>query len=184
MKIRLRLAQRLFRPLALSDIRRATDELHQVAGSVQNRMANGVDVFHRGARKKNSEFHVVVRLFAHCSVDCFLPLASVLRMNALQSLFESRYAILQVEAIYPIPFVGQVHSISSCYLPDPTPRMREPLCFCQIPLAAPQGFFRTLPLTALCFQRLICAPEFLNCFFQVIARAPERFCGAPLRDAQ
>src|SRR5580693_1225472 len=113
-------------------------------------MADGVDVFDRGAWEKNSEFHVVVRLLGHRSVDCLLPLGAVLGMNALKSLFQSRYAIFRIKAIYAIPFVGQVQRVSSRKLPDPAPRMREPLRFCQVTLAPPQRFFRGLALTTLC----------------------------------
>src|SRR6266478_3801759 len=42
----------VFRLLTFGDICRATHELHQIPGCVQDRMANGVDVSHRTARKK------------------------------------------------------------------------------------------------------------------------------------
>src|ERR1700675_2384282 len=104
-------------------------------------MTDAVNVFKPGVGKKNPEFHIVVRLFTHCSVDCLFPLGSILWMNALQPLFPRRFSISRVEAIYAIPLVGQVQRVSSCYPPDPTPRMCEPLRFCQIVLATPQRFF-------------------------------------------
>ena len=75
--------QQYLSPLSLGDVRRATHEFHQIPGCVQNRMADSVDVFDRPVGKKNSEFHFVFRLFSDCSIDCSLPLGSILRMNAL-----------------------------------------------------------------------------------------------------
>src|ERR1700730_10897432 len=147
-------------------------------------MANCMNVFERGVRKENSEFQIVVRLFIHCSIDYLVPFGSILRMNTLQSLLPSRSSIFRVEAIYAIPFVGQVQRVSSRYLPDPTPRMREPLCFRQITLTPPQRFFGGIALTTRRLQRLGGAQKFLNRSSQVIARAPERFRSTPLRDAQ
>src|SRR3989441_8898098 len=107
-------------------------------------MADSVDVFDRAVRKKDSEFHFVIRLLTDCSIDCPLPLGSILRMNTPQPLFPSRHALFWIEAIYAIPFLGQMQGVSSRHPPGPTPRMREPLCFRQITLAPPQRFFRLL----------------------------------------
>src|SRR6266436_7152798 len=107
-KLHFALPDFVFRLLTFGDICRATHELHQIPRCVQDRMADGVDVFHRAARKKDSEFHFVVRLFSYCSIERPLPLGSILRMNALQPLFPTRHAIFWIEAIYAIPFLGQV----------------------------------------------------------------------------
>src|SRR5712671_1861614 len=107
-KLHFALPDLLFRLLTFGDICRATDELHQIPRCVQDRMADGVDVFHRAARKKDSEFHFVIRLVRYCSIECPLPLGSILRMNALQPLFPSRHAIFWIEAIYAIPLLGQM----------------------------------------------------------------------------
>src|SRR6266849_1454355 len=104
-------------------------------------MAYGVDVFDRAVRKKDSEFHFVIRLFTDCSIDCPLPLGSILRMNAPQPLFPSRHAIFWIEAINAVPFLGQMLGVSSRYLPGPTPCMREPLRFRQVRLALLQLLF-------------------------------------------
>ena len=105
-----------------------------------------MDVFDRAVGKKDSEFHFVIRLFSDCSIDCRLPLGSILLMNALQPFFPSRHALLWIEAIYAIPFLGEMQGVSSRHPPDPTPRVREPLRFRQISLAPPQRFFRALGL--------------------------------------
>src|SRR5260221_729217 len=146
-------------------------------------MAGGDDVLDRAVRKKDSEFHFVSRLFTDCSFDRSLPLASILRMSAPQPFFPSRHALIWIEAIYPIPLLGEMQGGSTRHAPDPTPRMREPLRLRQITLAPLQLFFRPLALTTLCFQRLVDSLKLLNCSNQVIARAPERFCGPSLRGA-
>src|SRR5258708_20074799 len=108
-------------------------------------MADGVDVFDSAVRKKESHFHFVIRFFTDCSIDCPLPLVSILRMNALQLFFPGRRAFFWVEAIYAIPFLGEMQGVSSRHPPSPTPRMREPLRFRHIALALPQRFFPPLP---------------------------------------
>src|SRR6266478_670954 len=109
-------------------------------------MADGVDVFDRAVGKKDSELHFETRRFSDCSIDCSLPLGSILRMDALHLFFPSGRALLWIEAIYAIPFLGQMQGDSSRYLPGPTPRMREPLRFRQVTLAPAQCFFRKVAL--------------------------------------
>src|ERR1700730_11734184 len=113
-------------------------------------MADGVDVFDRAVRKEDSEFHFVIRLFIDCSINCPLPLGSILRMNAPQPFFPSRHARFCIEAIYAIPFLGEMQSVSSRYLPDPAPCVSEPLRFRQITLASPQRFFHPFALGGVC----------------------------------
>ena len=107
-------------------------------------MADDVDVFDSAARKEDSDFLVVIRLFSDCSIDCPLPLRAILRMSALQTFFKSRRALFWIEAIYAVPFLGQMQEGASRYPPGPTPCVREPLRFRQIALAPPQPFFRLL----------------------------------------
>src|SRR4030081_2618382 len=104
-------------------------------------MADGVDVFDRAVWKKDSEFHFVFRLFSDCSIDCPLPLGSILRMSALPTFFKSRPAIFWIEAINAVPFLGQMQGVPSRYPPGPTPCVREPLRLRQVRLAALQLFF-------------------------------------------
>src|SRR6266568_4923786 len=53
-------AQQHLGPLALGDLRRATYELRQIPGCIQDRMADRMDVFDRPVRKKDSEFPLVI----------------------------------------------------------------------------------------------------------------------------
>src|SRR6267154_1794261 len=107
-------------------------------------MPYGVDVFDRAVRKKDSELHFVIGLFTDCSVDCPLPCGSILRMNAAQPFFPTRHALLGIDAIDPIPFLGEMRGFSVRHPPDPAPCMCQPLRFGQVSLASPQCFFRTL----------------------------------------
>src|SRR6267154_2872965 len=107
-------------------------------------MADRLDVFDRTVRKKDSKFHFVIGLFTDCSIDCPLPLGSILRMDAVQPFFPTRHALFRIETIDAIPFLGEMRGFSSRHPPDPTPRMREPLRFGQVNLAPAQRFFRLL----------------------------------------
>src|SRR5580704_11315002 len=131
--------ERLFRAPAFGDFRRAAHELRQFSGRAYNRMANRVDVFDRAVRQKDSEFHIVFRLFSDGSLDDLLPPGSILGMNALEPLFPTWHALFWMEAIDPIPFLGQMQGVSSGNLPDPTCGMREPLGFRKIGLAVLQS---------------------------------------------
>src|SRR6202023_1137022 len=144
MQIGLAPPQGIFRLFALRDVCRATHELHQIPSRIQNWTADGVDVFDYAARKKNSVFHFVIRLPNDCSSDCAFPLGSVFWMDALKPLFPSGHSLFRSEAINAIPFLGQMQGVSSRYLPNPTPGMREPLRFRKITLALPQRFFGPL----------------------------------------
>src|SRR5579864_8524663 len=110
-------------------------------------MAHGVDVFGCGVRENDSELHFVIRLSVDGSVHCHFQLGSILRMSALQKLFKSRRAIFWIEAINPVPFLGQMHGGSARYSPGPTPCVREPLRLRQVGLT-------TLQLLFLLFQGL------------------------------
>jgi len=109
-------------------------------------MADGVDIFYRAVRKKNSEFHFIIRLFSDCSIDCASPLGSIFGVNALEPFFPGRHTPFRIEAIYAIPLLRQMQGLSPRYLPGPTARVREPLRFRQITLALLQCFFRSLAL--------------------------------------
>src|SRR6202046_3649593 len=115
--------------LALGNVHHGAHELLHIPGCVQNRMANGVSVFDSPVRKNDSVFPFVVRFFTDCSIGYLSPLGSILRMHALQPFFPSRQALFWIKAIYAIPFLGEIHGVSSCYPPGPTPRMAEPLRF-------------------------------------------------------
>src|SRR5207245_514054 len=79
-----------------------------------------------------------------CSIEGPLPLGSVIRVNTLQQLFPSRHAHFWIEAVYAIPFLGQMQGSVSGRSPGPTARLAKPLRFRQITLAPPQRFFRLL----------------------------------------
>src|SRR5437764_11626284 len=104
-------------------------------------MADGVDVLDRAARKKESHFHFVIRLFANCSIGCLLPFGSILRMNALQPFLPNRQAIFRIEAIYAVPFFGEMYGHVSRQPRGPTPGVGEFLRLRQVRLASLKLFF-------------------------------------------
>src|SRR5439155_6707846 len=89
--------------LALRDVCHATHKLHYLAGTVQNRMCYNAEVLRYAAGKKDSIFHVIVRLFVHCSMHCCFPLVSILRMNTLQPFLPGPLILLWSEAINAVP---------------------------------------------------------------------------------
>src|SRR5258708_12337503 len=108
-------------------------------------MADGVNVFDGAVWKNGSEFHFVFRLFSDCSIDCPLPLSAVLRMSALPTFCKGRRAIFWIEAMNPVPFLGQMHGGSLHYPPAPTPRLPHPLRFRQAPLPSLPLLFTPSP---------------------------------------
>src|SRR5580704_18050393 len=104
-------------------------------------MADSVDVSDRTAWKKDSGFHFVFRLFSDCSIDCRLPLNSIFPMSAPPTFFKSWRAIFWIEAINPVPLLGQMHGVSPRYPPGPTPCVRESLRLRQVRLASLQLLF-------------------------------------------
>src|ERR1700722_13870378 len=107
-------------------------------------MADGVNVFHFAFRKKDSEFHFVIRSLTYCSIDCFQPFRSIFRMNALQTLFPYRSALIRLESVDAIPFLRKMQGLSSRYLPHPAAGMRQPLRLRQVGLASSQALVCTL----------------------------------------
>src|SRR5439155_13927361 len=75
------------------------------------------------------------------SINCSLPRGSIVRMSALQAFVPSRHARSWIQAIYAIPFLGEMQGVSSLYPPGPTPGVREPLRLRQIRLASLQLLF-------------------------------------------
>src|SRR5439155_25855824 len=86
------------------------------------------------------------RLLMNCSLDCSLPRVSILRMYSLQPLLPRWHSLFGIKSVNAIPFVRQMQCVSSCYLPNPTTRVRQPLRLCEIVFALAQGFFCPLCL--------------------------------------
>src|SRR5271167_626833 len=101
-------------------------------------MAYGMDVFERAIRQKYPEFNVVFRLFADGSVDYPLPPGAILGMKALKPFLPTRHTLFWIETIDAVPFIGEVQGVAARHLPDPAPRVREPLGFFKIHLAVLQ----------------------------------------------
>src|SRR5438270_13996861 len=107
-------------------------------------MADGVDVLDRAARKKESHFHFVIRLFANRSIGCLLPFDTILRMNALHPFLPNRQARFRIEAVYAVPFFGEMYAHVSRQPRGPTPGVCELLRLRQVRLASLQLSFLQL----------------------------------------
>src|ERR1700730_3596888 len=147
-------------------------------------MTDGENVSERPVGKQDPEFHFVIRRFRDCPINCFCPLGSILRMNALQPFFPIGRALFWIETIYAIPLVGQVQHYPSLNPPNPTPHMGEPLCLRQITFAPAQRFCCTVALATGRLQHLVRPLQFLNCSFEFISRTPERIRGISLGNRQ
>src|SRR5271168_148886 len=106
-------------------------------------MADSVHVFESAVRQKNSEFHIVFRLLPDGSVNYSLPSVSILWMKALSAFIPTRHTLMWIEAVDAIPFIGQMQSVPTRYLPNPASGMREPLGFLKVHLALLQGFIES-----------------------------------------
>src|SRR5580693_3474434 len=102
-------------------------------------MADGMNVFHGAVRKENSELDIVFGSFTEGSLDGSLPSVAILGMNAFEPFFPTRRAFFWIEIVDAIPFVGEMQCLSSDCAQDPASRMREPLGFLKVRLAALQG---------------------------------------------
>ncbi len=183
-EIRLRLAQRLFCPLALGYVDHSTDEFNEIAGLAWNGMAYHVDVSDPAAGMNDSVIQLELRVLTRCCLDRFANFGLIIRMDALKERFVSRLSTVRIKTHHPVAFFGEVLDLALRRYRCPTARVAEPLRFRQITLASAQRFFRGFAVTALCLQSLVGILELSNCYFEVIARAPKRLRGAPLCNAQ
>src|SRR5262245_19970635 len=94
-----------FRPFAFGHVHGGTDELNNIAGRVEHRMAYSEEVFYLAALKNGSEIHLKLRPFTDCSFEDFEGSGSILRMNALNNCFEWRYALFRIDAVHTVEFL-------------------------------------------------------------------------------
>ena len=107
-------------------------------------MTDRVNVFNVAARMNNSVVRFEIRFFANRVFEQFPDSVLVLRMKALKEFFESRRPGVGIETKHAISFVRPVPDFTRSRRPRPTPRVAEPLCFCEIRFALPPGRFREL----------------------------------------
>src|SRR5262249_28324172 len=127
-------SQPLFPALALSDICYRPDELHDISGTVQNRMPYGVERFAGAVWKNNMFFHLVIRLLLNCSRNRFFPFFGFLRPKAVYAFFPGAW-LANFESVNAIPLVREVQSLFTRNVPDETAGVRQLLRLGQVPFA-------------------------------------------------
>src|SRR5580658_5414091 len=100
--------QSFFRPPALGDIDHGAHVFNDIAGWTENGMACRVDVLDLAGRMDDSVIQFVCDLPTACSLSGFPDVGSILRMDALQELFESRWSAERFKTQYPVAFFGPV----------------------------------------------------------------------------
>src|SRR4029077_1314150 len=99
-------------------------------------MANRANPFELSVKKQNAKLNFVIRALSNRSFDCSLPLASIFGMYSLQPLFPRGHPFSRIKSVYAIPLIRKMQCVSSCYLPDPTGHVGQPLRFREIRFAA------------------------------------------------
>src|SRR6266849_3095027 len=98
-------------------------------------MANSADPLHLSVRKKNAELLIVIGFFHDYPFDNALPPKAILRVDAFETFFPSRRSLSWIEAVNPVPFLGEVHRIPIRYAPNPAARVGQLLRLGQVRLS-------------------------------------------------
>jgi len=183
----LRLAQSLTLLLSLlsfGHVHHGAHELHHIPGCVQDRMADGVGVvFDRTDLEVEFVLSFVIRLFTgllyRLSLATWLWSSGCMRCCRF---FQTDRPSSGSKPYMAIPFLGRCKA--SLPLPaTPTPVCREPLRSPdKLSLRRNDSSTRSRSRLAACNASLVLWSSEL--FLEVVASTPERFRGAPLRDAQ
>src|SRR5258708_4459762 len=97
-------------------------------------MANNMDPLHLSARKKNAELQIVIGFFHDCLFDCAFPSKAILRVDALETFLPNRRSLSWIEAVNPVPLIGEVHRIPIRYAPNPAASVGQLLRLGQVRL--------------------------------------------------
>src|SRR5882724_8608344 len=97
-------------------------------------MANNMDPLHLSARKKNAELQIVIGFLQDCLFDCAFPHKAILRVDALETFLPNRRSLRWIEAVNPVPFIGEVHRIPIRYAPNPAASVGQLLRLGQVRL--------------------------------------------------
>src|SRR5580698_5310274 len=136
-QIRLELSQfftLLLGGFELCNVGRAAHELLQISGVGKDGMADSADPLHLSVRKKDAELLIVIGFFHDCPFDHPRPLNAILRMDAFEIFFPSRRSLSWIEAINPVPLLGEVYRLPVRWAPSPAARVGEFLRLSQVRL--------------------------------------------------
>src|SRR6266436_2033801 len=101
----LAVAQFLLRTFTLGDVDHRTDEFMQIAGSVEDRMAYGVNVPDSFVRMNDSVIQFKIRLVADRFLEPFPARGLIVWVNFLKEFFESRCRPSGIETQHAIAFL-------------------------------------------------------------------------------
>src|ERR1700690_1748919 len=131
-QIKLVLLKRLLGALALRYIDYGTYELIEIAGSVEDRMTDGVNVPDPFFRMNDPVVHFEIRFVADGFLGPFHGCRLIVRMNSMKEFFESRQRASGIETQYAVAHRRPVPDIAGRGVPCPTASLTESLRFRQI----------------------------------------------------
>ena len=140
----LRVQARLFSPPALGHVDRGADEFDKIAGRVENRVAQCVDVFYCAVWVNGSVIQLEIRPFRNSALDPIPSPFAVLRMHAPGPVFPNRDTRSRIETKQAVVFLRGMDELSGRDVERPAACVAQPLRFPQIRLAPPQVFFGAL----------------------------------------
>src|SRR2546427_13076635 len=117
---------------AFGHVHDRADELDEIAGGAEHRMADRVDTLHRSVWKNDAVIHLEVHPLTGRLVDDVPNPPSVVRMNALAKFVRRRSIALGIEAKQAGIFLGGVGELAGGDVRRPTARMGQPLRFSQL----------------------------------------------------
>src|SRR5260370_10778808 len=119
-EIRLALLKRLFGTLALRYIDHGTHELFEIAGSVEDRMTDDVNVPDPFFRMNDPVVQFEIRFVADGFLEPFPERRLIVRMNSLKEFLESRQRASGIESQHAVAHLRPVPDITGRGVPFPT----------------------------------------------------------------
>src|SRR3954454_4780654 len=142
----------LLRALSFRHIDVGTENLDKLSARGESMMGGYVKIFDCSIRQHDSEFARVISFLAHCLLDPVPYPASVVWVDPLPHSIAAWKALQRINPPDAVVLLRKIDS-RQYLIGDPGPSVAQPLCFCQICLAAAQSFralaerlFRPLPL--------------------------------------
>ena len=117
------------RTSAFCHIHHGPDEFDHVAGRVENRVADGLDLSNLAARKHNSIGYVEISLFEDCCPEVFCSASPIIRMEAPSKFFKSRQPCCGIKTLQPERFLGPIGDFARRRDHRPTARVAQSLRF-------------------------------------------------------
>src|SRR5689334_23761003 len=143
-EIKLALLKRLLGALALRYIDHGTEELIEIAASVEDRMTDDMNVPNPFFRMHDSVVQFEISFFTDGFIESFPEYRLIVRMNPVDEFFEPWQWAGGIESQQAKAHLGPVPDITACGVPCPTPSLAESLRLCEICFAFAEPLFRIL----------------------------------------